>query len=379
MVLVSRSSSFVLFLIVLDLLLYANALPKWNGISSIIRLRGGSSVASKEENNGKSTASSCTVLVSTSIGSSFLDKKKKVVLERNATVFQLKQFLQQKFPGSPPLALQNLYFGTKRLNDTEILSNVTSLPTIPLVLDMVAGSSVYNKTLSVRQAIEAYVSTLVQLSYLHTQMAYTLTAGDSNITRTMLSPLLREMFLKVNQSVYSAYAGEIAQALVQEQDPEIDAADTRAWRSAQKATQSPLMAALAKEFDLNRQGVMSYVYFSVLLLVFAKFGTVSAQNAFTIMCVIPCMWVSKLRQLRLLYKIVLNLVLPLLPYLDIFMPLLPAPLQVIAEESRKRLSPGGSNTEESLDQEDSGEHEEEDDGEDQGEENDDSEEADDLE
>ena len=60
---------------------------------------------------------------------------------------------------------------------------------------------------------------------------------------------------------------EIAQALVQEQDPEIDAADTRAWRSAQKATQSPLMAALAKEFDLNRQGVMSYVYFSVLLLV----------------------------------------------------------------------------------------------------------------
>ncbi|RYH08163.1 hypothetical protein EON65_41135 [archaeon] len=190
-------------------LVCATGLPKWQGIRSILRFRGGSTVAAKEDtlgNSSKPTPTTCTILVSTSIGSSFLDKKKKVVLARNTTVYQLKQYIQQKFPGSPPLPLQTVYFGTKQLTDDEILSNVTSLPTIPLVLDMITGSSVYNKTLNIRQALEAYVSTLVQLSYLHTQMAYTLSDSDSNATRLMLSPLLKEMFVKINQSVYATYA-----------------------------------------------------------------------------------------------------------------------------------------------------------------------------
>ena len=50
---------------------------------------------------------------------------------------------------------------------------------------------------------------------------------------------------------------------------------------------------------------------------------------------VPVLWVSKLRQLRLLLKIVQYLVLPIIPSLDFLMPLLPAPYQVIAVETSR--------------------------------------------
>jgi len=47
---------------------------------------------------------------------------------------------------------------------------------------------------------------------------------------------------------------------------------------------------------------------------------------------VPLLWVSKLRQLRLAFKLLQNLSLPLISRMDFFMPLLPASLQVIAIE-----------------------------------------------
>ena len=50
----------------------------------------------------------CSVIVSTSIGSSFLDKKKRLNLNRNSTVAELKVMVQEKFPGGPPVQVITL-------------------------------------------------------------------------------------------------------------------------------------------------------------------------------------------------------------------------------------------------------------------------------
>lgn len=68
---------------------------------------------------------------------------------------------------------------------------------------------------------------------------------------------------------------------------------------------------------------------------FAHYGTGSADSAGQLLALIPLLWLSKLRQLRLLCKILLYLALPVIHRMDILLPLLPAPLQVIAQESVK--------------------------------------------
>ena len=44
---------------------------------------------------------------------------------------------------------------------------------------------------------------------------------------------------------------------------------------------------------------------------------------------VPFLWVSKLRQLRLVSKLVVNFVVTMIPKFEFLMPLLPAPYQVI--------------------------------------------------
>lgn len=72
------------------------------------------------------------------------------------------------------------------------------------------------------------------------------------------------MFVAVNQSLHATYLDDIADALVEEQEPETFSADTASWRHNKK-DKSPITMALAKEFDLNIRGIRNFAYYSVLL------------------------------------------------------------------------------------------------------------------
>jgi len=235
-----------------------------------LRLSGGSSSLSdkvKADEVGQ-TSGTCAVVVSTSIGSAFLDKKKRVLIARNSTVADLKNIMAEKFPGSPPVKLQKLYFGAERLNDSQVVSNVSSVSPIPILLDMITGTSSYNKTLSVSQAMEAYASLITQQAFLGDKLRsfYSAEVGVSvdESSDLMDSVIYREMFLSINESLYEAYADDVLDALTAEMEPEIDSADTAPWRDGKKQ-RGPLAVAFAKEFDINPRSMRSFIYYSILL------------------------------------------------------------------------------------------------------------------
>lgn len=243
-------------------------------------MRGGSSnVKTNDDLSEKSLDSgmkSVSVLVSTSIGSDFLDKKKKLILSRNSTVYDLKQQIKLKFPGSPPEELQRLFLGVRELADHEILQNITTMPLIPILLDMITGTSVYSKSLSVSQAIDAYISSIVQQAYLGDQLRafvdtsknYNATGNTSTNESIPETSYYREMYHQLNESIYSKYAEDIRLALEAEKEPETISADTLAWRNSIRPREKrSLVKALAKEFDLNLRGLKGFMYYSALLVV----------------------------------------------------------------------------------------------------------------
>lgn len=64
-------------------------------------------------------------------------------------------------------------------------------------------------------------------------------------------------------------------------------------------------------------------------------GSPTPQNTAIMLTMIPFMWISKLRHLRILSKIGLHLTLQSLPTLDFLLPLFSAPYQVMAHEHTK--------------------------------------------
>ena len=317
----------------------------------VTKLRGGA--ADIEEAASSSISSNniiddapCAILVSTSVGSMFLDKKKRLSVPGNSTVGELKGLIEKKFPGCPPTPLQRLFVGIRLLQDDEIIGNITTTSPTPILLDMMSGVSVYNKTLSISQALEAHVASIVQQSYLGAKLRESFTSSigtsSSNDTSSVVLPdssYYRDMFDVVNRTLYETYAEDIAEALELEKEPETIADDTRAWRAPQQETK-PLAAALAKEFDLNGKGIKSFVYYSILLGIFALYGTTSPAAGQFLFLMVPVLWISKLRQLRLVFKILQYLVLPVIPSLEFLMPLLPAPMQVIAIETAQMTATG---------------------------------------
>jgi hypothetical protein len=124
--------------------------------------------------------------------------------------------------------------------------------------------------MSVTQAVDAYVSTVVQLSYLGDKLKSTYSSNilSLNSSEDMESLTYRQIYTSVNESVYDQYEDQIKEALEAEKDPETLGADTAAWRSKDKKELSPLTAAIAKEFDLNGRGLRSFIYYSIILMVF---------------------------------------------------------------------------------------------------------------
>lgn len=117
-------------------------------------------------------------------------------------------------------------------------------------------------------------------------------------------------------------------------EPEITSSDTASWRGEVKQ-RSPLAVAIAKEFDFNIRSLKSFVYYSILLGIFAKFGTTSKDSSKFLIALVPCLWISKLRQLRLILRFIVNALLPIVTHIGFLLPLLPAPHRVMAEESYK--------------------------------------------
>ncbi len=70
------------------------------------------------------------------------------------------------------------------------------------------------------------------------------------------------------------------------------------------------------------------------------YGTTSPAAGQFLLVMVPVLWLSKLRQLRLVTKIVQYLVLPVIPSIEFLMPLLPAPMQVIAVETARMNGEG---------------------------------------
>ncbi|KAJ1402089.1 hypothetical protein B484DRAFT_457832, partial [Ochromonadaceae sp. CCMP2298] len=325
---------------------YATVKRQDSETTPVLALRGGSTLnfnlggePTKPVDAELDLTGTTPVLVSTSFGSMFLDKKKKLVLGKNETISDLKAQLSTKFPGSPPVELQHLYFSSRRLEDWERIGNISSLSPVPIMLDMMSGTSVYNKSMSVSQGLEAYVASVTQQAYLGTQLrelhsppkpeGSNSTEGLEGMPMSMETLHYRQLFHAVNDSIYSRYAEDIAAALEEEREPETFMDDTAAWRG-KTANVNPLAAAIAKEFDLNWRSFRHFLYYSAVLTVFALFGTTTDSSAKVLLCMIPLLWISKLRQLRLIFKIAQYLVLPVIPHMDFLLPLLPAPLQVIA-------------------------------------------------
>lgn len=208
------------------------------------------------------------VLITTSFGSVFLDKKKKLAVNRNETVADLKLQVFSKFPGSPPVQIQKLYFSNRLLNDSEVIGNISSLAPLPILLDTISGTGVYNRSMSIAQALEAYVATVVQQAYIGTKLQQTHKPEDSASIASMDSPYFRSLFHSINESLYEKYGEDIALAKEAEREPETVSPDTAAWRSGEGAAAvSPLAAAIAKEFDLNWRGLRNFAYYSVILAV----------------------------------------------------------------------------------------------------------------
>jgi hypothetical protein len=251
-----------------------------------VKLRGGNIDYFNSIISNNSTSSTINVVVSTSVGSNFLDKKKKLALNANSTIIDLKNQINNKFPGSPPQDLQRIFFGSQQVLNNQSLINITKLNPIPLLLDMITGTSVYNKALSVTQAIEAYSATIVQQAYLSEKLKLLLnkkslssnTENTTDIDNTIESQYYREMLHSINESIYEKYAHDIAQSLTEEMNPVTVTLDTKAWRSENKKEVNPLNAALAKEFDLNIRGLRSFIYYSLVLTVFSFYFILCYKN-----------------------------------------------------------------------------------------------------
>jgi hypothetical protein len=300
--------------------LFRQSFPLRKAIS--FSYRGGRIASSK----AKLSDQSLDIFVTTSVGSAVLDKKKKISVPLSTTVYELKQLIQQKFPGSPPIILQRLFHSDQLLsNDTQALVNITSIRSNPvLLLDMISGSGGYNRNFSIHQAVEAYASTVVHLAYIGDKLKSTVsstTEPDGEFPLNSSSSALcsgiemlhyRELFDIVNASLFDKYADDIAYAKEIEKNPEYFSPDTAKWRvnteehegSISGKSSSPLLAAIAKEFDLNINGIKSYIFFSIILLVTAMFGSSTDTGTLMILACIPLLWISKVRQLRLVFKVI---------------------------------------------------------------------------
>lgn len=208
-----------------------------------------------------------SVIVTTNLGSPFLDKKKKFIVLANSTVGELKAQVSEKFSGSPPIELLSLFYDDKLLENEEIIETISIISPINIHLDLLSGTAVYDKPIfSVVQALEGYASTVVQQAFLAAKLRDCSTVEPFPQT-TKLSPLYTDIYKAVIDRLNRDYEDAIKNALQAEKNPEILSDDTKAWRKSTPKSLSPLTQRLAKEFDLNARGLQAFVFYSFVLMV----------------------------------------------------------------------------------------------------------------
>lgn len=207
-----------------------------------------------------------SLVVTISTGSRYLDRRKLLRVPANVSVAEVKEMLSNQFPGCPPVGLQRLFLGSRLLSDTELIGEITELSPVPLALDMLSGTNTYNRTvLSVSDALQMLTALYVHSAANVAQQMDLMSGKQHNISDSKLN-LFRDMFMKINSSLYISMRDDIERALIAEKDPEKDAADTAPWRNV--GTGKPLVWTLLGTLNMNFDEIKSAAVTSVLLSVF---------------------------------------------------------------------------------------------------------------
>jgi hypothetical protein len=261
--------------------------PTSSTLLNYLKFRGSSALTEETPEN-----KDVDVIISTSLGSSFLDKKKKLKMKQSQTIKEVKESLKDKFPGSPPIVLQRLFQMNTLLPDELPLANLTQNNqgnSVLLILDMITGTSSYNRTLSVEQTVAAYLSSVVHLTYISDKLRQisnspSLQSYNNNLNNKnnnyneenfeLESINYRQFYEELNSTFYQQYLQDIEYALEAERDPEMGSSDTAAWRAVSekqlnlnKNKKNPLLTAFTKEFDLNFRTFKNYCYYTLILVV----------------------------------------------------------------------------------------------------------------
>jgi hypothetical protein len=225
-----------------------------------------------DEIKTEDVAAKTNIVVLTSFGSSFLDKRKKFNIPVTTSIADLKEMIEQKFPGSPPFPLQRLFFAGRLLEDSETVENITAdSPSPVILLDMMTGTAGYHKNLTISQAIEAYVSCVTQQTYIGEKLK-ALLASEWPDASVIESYKYQEIFQAINASVYENCSDFIRLALEKEKNPEVVSSDISKWNNLNSQI-NPLIIAFVKQFDLTPNEIRRYLFFTFILLV-RKYSTV---------------------------------------------------------------------------------------------------------
>ena len=207
---------------------------------------------------------SIDIIVSTSLGSQFLNKRKKCTVASNATIASVKEKLAIVYPGTPPAELQRLYFGLKYLSDATPIANITNMRPIPLLMDNLSGTGSYQRNMSIAETLEAYAALLTQQIYVNEKLASFIAPSENN-TRLLETPRYRQIFNCLNNTIFNGYEERIALALEKERNPELISDEILAWRGSSKQL-SPLQSWLAHQFFYSRNTMKSLLTYTSLLV-----------------------------------------------------------------------------------------------------------------
>ena len=230
-----------------------------SGSSACVTLRGGTMNPSNPNDMVK-------VYISTRFGSNFLDKSMTMSLQRAETVGELKNQISKRFAGKPPVGLQKLFHGGRLLHDEEKLGDISQLAVLPIQLDMMTGTSSYERPMHTVEMVEAYTAACAQQAYLSTSIAHLLSPRGEAPVSDMAENVpehakYSEMITALNSSIYDSFGDSIAAAVAADSDAEAPSPDTlrtsmrhnsEGFHSVEEWVNArPRDAAIARLLDLN--------------------------------------------------------------------------------------------------------------------------------
>lgn len=225
---------------------------------------------------GRDSTQNLTIWITSNFGmSSFLRRSQKFEVGRDTTVLDLKELIQDNFPGNPPVDLQKLFVDSTLLRDDQIWGNLTNKMLLPAQLDLISGTMIYNRTshLSIAKSIDAYISLCVHEAYLTNTLTDVLTSATTD--RTMSSTFepdsvkYRKLYKQLNESFYAELGPEITAALAAEGDPSFDSTSPAVTTTTTPitGTATPINEFFKRELVLTDEQSSKLNFWSMALLV----------------------------------------------------------------------------------------------------------------